>query len=61
VLVQSVDVLHLAFEVLLFVLVKQRVVGSPQLGVLLQMATIVEGSERLQEIFHGRSHLSLAV
>jgi hypothetical protein len=61
VLVQSVDVLHLAFEVLLFVLVKQRVVGSPQLGVLLQMATIVKGSERLQEIFHGRSHLSLAV
>jgi len=29
VLVQSVDALHLAFEVFLFVLVKQRLVGGP--------------------------------
>jgi hypothetical protein len=51
--VQSVDVLHLALEVLLFVLVKQRLVGDPQLDMLLQMVVIVEGSERLREIFDG--------
>ncbi|CAM6038012.1 unnamed protein product [Sphagnum compactum] len=45
VLVQSVDALHFALEVLLFVLVRYRLVGSPRLDVLLQMAAIVEGSE----------------
>jgi hypothetical protein len=53
VLVQSVDALHLALEVLLFVMVRQR------LSMLLQMATIVEGSEQLCEIFDGRGRLSL--
>ncbi len=53
VLVQSVDALHLVLEVLLFVLVRQCLVGSPQLDMLLQMATIIEGSERLHEIFDG--------
>ncbi len=53
VLVQSVDALHLALEILLFVLVKRRLVGGPQLNVLLQMVMIVEGRERLREIFYG--------
>jgi hypothetical protein len=53
VLVQSVDALHLAFEVLLFVLVRQRLVGGPRLNVLLQMAVIVEKSEWFHEIFDG--------
>jgi len=35
-------------------------VGGPQLDVLLQMATIFEGNERLCEIFDCRGHLSLA-
>jgi len=42
VLVQSVDALHLALEILLFVLVRQRLVGGPRFGMLLEMATIVE-------------------
>jgi len=42
--VQGVDALHLAFEVLLFVLVRRHLVGSPQLDMLLQMVAIVEGS-----------------
>jgi hypothetical protein len=53
VLVQSVDALHLALEVLIFVLVRQRLIGSPRFGMLLQMAAIVEGSEWLCEIFDG--------
>jgi hypothetical protein len=53
VLVQSVDALHLALEVFLFILVRECLVGGPQIGVLLQMATIVEGSERFREIFDG--------
>ncbi len=60
VLVQNVDALHLALEVLLFVMVKERLVGSPRLSVLLQTVAIVEGSERLREIFDGRGCLSLA-
>lgn len=60
VLVQSVDALHLVLEVFLFFLVKQRLVGGPQLGMLLQMAMIVEGCERLCEIFDGRGYLSFA-
>jgi len=51
--VQSVDALHLVLEVLLFVLIRQHLVGSPRLGVLLQMAMIVEGNEWLREIFDG--------
>ncbi len=60
VLVQSVDALHLVLEVLLFVLVRQCLVGGPQLGVLLQMTTIIEGSERLRQIFDRRGRLLLA-
>jgi hypothetical protein len=59
VLVQSVDVLHLALEMLLFVLVKQHLVGGPRLDMLLQMVAIVEGNEWLREIFDGRGRLSL--
>ncbi|CAM6067840.1 unnamed protein product [Sphagnum tenellum] len=59
VLVQSVDAFHLALEVLCFVLVRQRLAGGPRLGVLFQMATIVEGSERLREIFDGQGRFSL--
>ncbi len=58
-LVQSVDVLHLALEMLLFVLVKQHLVGGPRLDMLLQMVAIVEGNEWLREIFDGRGRLSL--
>jgi hypothetical protein len=59
VLVQNVDVLHLALEKLIFVMVRQHLVGDPWLGVLFQMATIVKGSEELCEIFDGRSCLLL--
>jgi hypothetical protein len=60
VLVQSVDALHLALEVFLFVMVRQRMVGDPQLDMLLQMAMIVERNEWLREIFYGQGRLSLA-
>ncbi len=56
-LVQNVDALHLVLEVLL---VRQCLVGNPQLVVLLQMVVIVEGSEQLHEIFDHRGCLSLA-
>jgi hypothetical protein len=58
--VQSVDALHLAFEVLIFVLVRQHMAGIPLLGLLFQMVAIVERSKRLCEIFDGRGHFSLA-
>ncbi len=58
-LVQNVDALHLALEILLFVLVKQHLVGNPQLIVLLQMVAIVERSEWLCEIFDVQGHFSL--
>jgi len=60
VLVQSVDALHLVFKVPLFVLVRQCLVGGPRLSMLFQMATIVEKSKRLCEIFNGQGCLSLA-
>jgi hypothetical protein len=57
--VQSVDVLQLALEIFFFVLVRQHLIGGPRLGVLLQMAAIVEGSEWLREIFDDQGRLSL--